>query len=65
MLNDSMFSFVSATALDDLKNGIKEQLKPYRSQMEPAVYKQTFENLLLKRLREQFGMPRLSLFYAT
>ena len=63
MLNDSMFSVVSATALDELKNGIKEQLKPYRSQMEAAVYKQTFENLLLERLRKQFGMPRLSLFY--
>ena len=63
MLNDSMFSVVSSTALDELKNGIKEQLKPYRSQMEPAVYKQTFENLLLKGLREQFGIPRLSLFY--
>lgn len=63
MLNDSMFSVASSTALDELRNGIKEQLKPYRSQMEPAVYKQTFENLLLKRLREQFGMPRLSLFY--
>ena len=63
MLNDSMFSVASSTALEELKNGIKEQLKPYRSQMEAAVYKQTFENLLLKRLREQFGMPRLSLFY--
>jgi len=63
MLNDSMFSVVSSTALEELKNGIKEQLKPYRSQMEAAVYKQTFENLLLKGLREQFGMPRLSLFY--
>jgi hypothetical protein len=63
MLNDSMFSVVSAAALDELKNGIKEQLKPYRSQMEAAVYKQTFENLLLERLRKQFGMPRLSLFY--
>ena len=63
MLNDSMFSVVSSTALEELKNGIKEQLKPYRSQMEAAVYKQTFDNLLLKRLREQFGMPRLSLFY--
>jgi hypothetical protein len=31
--------------------------------MEPAVYKQTFDNLLLKRLREQFTVPRLSLFY--
>ena len=63
MLNDSMFTVVSSTALEALKNGIKEQLKPYRSQMEAAVYKQTFENLLLKGLREQFGMPRLSLFY--
>ena len=63
MLNDSMFSVASTDALDELKNGIKEQLKPYRSQMEAAVYKQTFDNLLLKRLREQFGMPRLSLFY--
>ena len=42
---------------------IKKQLKPYRSHMEAAVYEQTFENLLLKRLREQFGVPRLSLFY--
>ena len=63
MLNDSMFSVVSSTAMQELKNGIKEQLKPYRSQMEAAVYKQTFDNLLLKRLREQLGMPRLSLFY--
>ena len=63
MLNDSMFSVATTTTLEELKNGIKEQLKPYRSQMEAAVYKQTFDNLLLKRLREQFGMPRLSLFY--
>lgn len=63
MLNDSMFLVVSSTTLEELKNGIKEQLKPYRSQMDAAVYKQTFENLLLKRVREQFGMPRLSLFY--
>jgi len=63
MLNDSMFSVVSSTTLEELKNGIKEQLKPYRSQMEAAVYKQTFDNLLLKRLREQLGVPRLSLFY--
>ena len=63
MLNDSMFSVATSSALEDLKNGVKEQLKPYRSQMDAPVYKQTFENLLLKRLREHFGMPRLSLFY--
>jgi hypothetical protein len=49
--------------LAELKTAVKDQLKPYRSQMETAVYNQTFNNLLLKRLREQFGVPRLSLFY--
>ncbi|MFN2455939.1 MAG: hypothetical protein ABR577_17150 [Pyrinomonadaceae bacterium] len=41
----------------------KAQLQPYRSRMEAATYAQTFDNLLLKRLREQHGVPRLSLFY--
>jgi hypothetical protein len=63
MLNEAMLLVISATELDALKSGIKDQLKPYRSQMESAVYKQTFDNLLLKRLREQFAVPRLSLFY--
>ncbi|MGI8655786.1 MAG: hypothetical protein ACR2LC_11260 [Pyrinomonadaceae bacterium] len=39
------------------------QLRPYHSRMEEATYKQTFDNLLLKRLREQQHVPRLSLFY--
>ena len=63
MLNDAMLAVITASELDRLKGEIKDQLKPYRSQMEAAVYKQTFDNLLLKRLREQFGVPRLSLFY--
>ena len=63
MLNDSMLSAVNPTALAELKDGVKDQLKPYRSHMETAVYNQTFNNLLLKRLREQFAVPRLSLFY--
>ena len=63
MLNDSMLSVVNATALAESKAAVKDQLKPYRSQMETTVYNQTFNNLLLKRLREQFGVPRLSLFY--
>jgi hypothetical protein len=63
LLNDSMLSVVDSSALDELRNSVKDQLKPYRAQMEAAVYKQTFENLLMKRLREQFAVPRLSLFY--
>jgi hypothetical protein len=63
LLNDSMLSVASSGMLDELEKGVKDQLKPYKAQMDAAVYKQTFDNLLLKRLREQFGMPRLSLFY--
>ena len=63
MLNDAMLAVVTSTELDALKSGVKDQLKPYRNQMEAAVYNQTFDNLLLKRLREEFAVPRLSLFY--
>ncbi len=63
MLNEAMMAVVPSPDLDVLKREIKDQLKPYRSQMEPPVYNQTFDNLLLKRVREQFAVPRLSLFY--
>ena len=63
LLNDSMFAVASDSELEAQKAAVKDQLKPYRSQMEAAVYNQTFNNLLLKRLREQFAVPRLSLFY--
>ena len=63
MLSDAMLAVITTSELDALKSGVKDQLKPYRSQMEAAVYNQTFDNLLLKRLREQFAVPRLSLFY--
>ena len=63
LLNDSMFAVASNDELEKQKTAVKEQLKPYRSHMETAIYNQTFNNLLLKRLREQFAVPRLSLFY--
>ena len=63
MLNDSMLSVAGPGTLDEFKKGVKDQLKPYRAQMDAAAYKQTFDNLLLKRLREQFAVPRLSLFF--
>jgi hypothetical protein len=40
-----------------------EQLQPYAARMERAVYEQTLDNLLAKSLREEFSLPRLSLFY--
>ena len=63
MLNNSMFAVATSAELEAQKDAVKEQLKPYRNHMETVVYNQTFNNLLLKRLREQFAVPRLSLFY--
>jgi hypothetical protein len=65
MLNDAMLSVVDKDGFDELKREVKDQLKPYRTQMEAAAYKQTFDNLLLKSLREHFAIPRLSLFYVS
>ncbi len=61
MLSDALRSVVSSEQLAAVEAEVKKQLQPYRKHMEPAVYQQTFENLLLKRLREQFGIPRSEL----
>jgi hypothetical protein len=63
MLSQAILSSIASVQLDTVSSQVKEQLRMYKSHMEPAVYKQTFDNLLLKRLREQLGVPRLSLFY--
>lgn len=63
MLSDAILAVAGSDQLDSLTHEVEKQLKPYRKQMEPAVYEQTRNNLLLKRLRETFDVPRLSLFY--
>lgn len=62
-LSDALLRVVSAKEMAAAQQEVKEQLRPYRSHMDKAAYEQTFNNLLLKRLREDFGLPRLSLFY--
>jgi len=63
LLHDALRSSVSTEQSTEIEKEIKQQLRQYRAHMEKAVYQQTFDNLLLKRLREQNGVPRLSLFY--
>ena len=63
MLSAAVRAAASREQIAEITKEIKKQLRPYRSHMEPAVYEQTVDNFLLKRLREQFGVPRLSLFY--
>jgi hypothetical protein len=47
----------------EIEKEVAAQLKPYKSQMEPDAYNQTSRVMILKRLREEEKIPRLSLFY--
>jgi hypothetical protein len=49
--------------LKNLEGEIAGQLRAFKSEMEPAAYKTTFDLMLMKRLREEAGIPRLGLFY--
>ena len=63
MLSDALLSVAAAEQLEAITKDVEQQLKPYRKQMERAIYEQTRDNLVLKRLRDTFDIPRLSLFY--
>jgi len=63
MLNDALLASVPVESLESIKKELKAQFKPYKSHMDAEVYRTMVNNLLLKRLREQHGVPRLSLFY--
>lgn len=63
MLSEAVRLAATDEQTEAVRKEIIKQLRPYRSHMEREVYERTFDNLLLKRLREQLGVPRLSLFY--
>ncbi|HEY0007048.1 MAG TPA: hypothetical protein VGB17_19865 [Pyrinomonadaceae bacterium] len=63
ILDAALRDGVPKAELDAALAASEEQMQPYRQRMEEAIYEQTLNNLLLKRLREQCGLPRLSLFY--
>ena len=63
MLDRAVRSSVEPERVGARLREAEEQLKPYRARMERAVYEQTRDNLLAKFLREDCGVPRLSLFY--
>ena len=52
MLNEALLAAVESEELGAYRNEVAAQLKPYRNHMEPAAYRMTLDNLLLKRLRD-------------
>lgn len=63
MLDEALLAHLSSRELAAARAEAEAQLQPYRSRMERPVFEQTLDNLLLKRLRDAHGLPRLSLFY--
>jgi hypothetical protein len=63
LIDEALLSSVAPVELTLARAETEAQLQPYRNRMERATYEQTLDNLLLKRLRDQYKLPRLSLFY--
>ncbi len=63
LIDRALRDHLSAAELDARRAAAGEQLRPYAARMERAVYEQTLENLLAKSMREEYSLPRLSLFY--
>ena len=63
LLDSAMLGAIGETGLTSMRTEIEEQLKPYKRHMDKDAFAQTRDNLLRKRIREHFGVPRLSLFF--
>ena len=49
--------------MDTIRREAESQLMPYKKKMDKAIYQQTVQNFISRRLREMNNVPRLSLFY--
>ncbi|MDI1240423.1 MAG: hypothetical protein PSX80_00715 [bacterium] len=63
LLDEALLSKSDRGRFAILKKETDKELRPYKPKMPPEAYKSTHRLMLLKRLREQENIPRLSLFY--
>jgi len=63
LLDRAMLTNWDRVHLKLLEKDVAGQLKAYKTGMEPDAYANMFELMMLKRLREEAGIPRLGLFY--
>ncbi len=60
---DGLKGSVSEDQLKEIEMEGDRKLRTYKKNMGREVYEKTLGNFVAQRLREQFGVPRLSLFY--
>ena len=63
LLDEALLSKSDRGRFDMVKKETDKELRPYKSTMNAESYKSTHRLMLLKRLREEENIPRLSLFY--
>ena len=63
LLDRAMVTNWDRVHLKTLEKEVSGQLRGYKADMDPKAYKDTFDLMLLKRLREEAAIPRLGLFY--
>jgi len=63
MLDRGMLTNWDRVHLKTLEKEVAGQLRGYKAEMDADSYKDTFDLMLLKRLREEAGVPRLGLYY--
>ena len=63
LLDSAITATIPGEQLESATQTVEAQIKPYKRHMDKSAYEQTRDNLLRRRLRDHFGLPRLSLFY--
>jgi hypothetical protein len=63
LLDEALLSAGDRNIYKMVEKEVAGQLRPYKSTMDPEAYKATHRLMMLKRLREEENIPRLSLFY--
>ena len=63
LLDRGMLTNWDREHLKVLEKEIAGQLKAYKAEMDAESYKNTYDLMLLKRLREEADIPRLGLYY--
>lgn len=63
LLDEALLSKTDRSSFDSVKKEIDKELRPYKATMPAESYGKTHRLMLMKRLREEENIPRLSLFY--
>lgn len=63
LLDEALLKKSDRETFKSIEAEVIAQLRPYKGTMEKSAYESTLRLMLLKRLRGEFGIPRLSLFY--